>query len=155
MKPLLLCCIVFCVLVGCRKPEAPVYLGYENFRIEKIGLASNKMTADLKMYNPNRYALQLKQADIDVLFNDRFLGHTAVNTFVELQPRDTTSVPLQLQASALDLLTNTAQVLLNPDVRVKMQGSAKVGRGGVFINVPVNYEGMQRIELLGRDSTGG
>jgi LEA14-like dessication related protein len=151
-KVMLLCCAAFFILAGCRKPEAPIYLGYDNFRIDKIGLAANVVTADLKLYNPNNYALQLKNADIDVYFNDRFLGHTSVNSLAELQPRDTSVVPLRLQASALDLVSHTVQVLRNPDVRVKMQGTARVGRGGVFINVPVNYEGVQRIELLGRDA---
>jgi hypothetical protein len=33
-----------------------------------------------------------------------------------------------------------------------MRGTARVGRGGVFINVPVNYEGVQHIELLNRNA---
>lgn len=153
MKNLILCCCAaFCLLAGCRKFEQPIYVGYDNFQIGKIGLAANVVTADLKFYNPNAYALQLKQADIDIYFNDRYLGHTSENDLVRLQPHDTTAVPLRLQASALDLVVNTAQVLRNPDVRVKMQGHAKVGRSGIFVTVPVDYEGMQHIRLLGRDT---
>jgi hypothetical protein len=44
--------------------------------------------------------------------------------------------------------------MINPNVKVKIAGSAKVGRSGFFITVPVNYEGNQRIELPNLDSAG-
>jgi hypothetical protein len=36
---------------------------------------------------------------------------------------------------------------LNRRVKMRIKGSAKAGRGGLFINVPIDYEGVQRIEL--------
>jgi hypothetical protein len=45
------------------------------------------------------------------------------------------------------VLSNALKVFLNPDVRIKITGSAKAGRGGIFLNVPIDYEGTQRIEL--------
>jgi hypothetical protein len=28
-----------------------------------------------------------------------------------------------------------------------------VGKGGIFVNVPINYEGKQRLDIFARDST--
>ena len=139
------------LLAGCSKPLAPEYVGYNNFRIEKAGLSKNILATDIKLYNPNKYDLHLKSAAMDIYFNDRFLGHSTVDAAVTLPAKDTTSFPLRLEASAKTLLSNTAELLLNPNVKIRITGSAKAGRGGFFINVPINYEGIQKIELFSRN----
>lgn len=132
---------------GCSKPAPPQYVGYEPFRVEKLGLAENVVSTRVKLYNPNGYNLQLKSASLDVYFNNDFLGHSVLDSLVVLPSGDTSAVPLRLQASAKDVLRNSAKLLLNPDVKVRITGSVKAGRGGFFVNVPVNYEGVQRIHF--------
>lgn len=134
--------------IGCSKPMQPQYLGYENFRVEKVGFYNNIIGASLKFYNPNRYALKLKKADLDISFNDHYLGHSIVDSQITLDGRDTSYIPVRLQASAKDVLVNAARLLVSPSVRVKIEGNATVGRGSFYKTVPVNYEGMQRIQLL-------
>ena len=143
--------VVLCMAAGCSKPKTPEYVGYENFRLEKAGFTSNVLATNLKVYNPNSYNLQLKSASMDIYFNDRFLGHSSLDTLIILMAKDTTSFPVRMQASTKDLLKNAAGLLLNPDVKVRITGSARAGRGGFFINIPINYEGVQRIELLGKN----
>ena len=133
--------------VGCSKPLAPKYLGYQNFRLLKAGLTDNVVATDVKLYNPNSYALKLRSASVDVYFNDSYLGHSAIDSLIVLPPKDTSYVPLQLQAKTKDILNNAMKVFLNPDVKVKITGTAKAGRGSFFLNVPIDYEGTQRIDL--------
>jgi LEA14-like dessication related protein len=146
-----LICFVFLVVgfvcSNCGKPLAPKYLGYDNFRVQKVGLQNNLLATNIKLYNPNRYPLQLKSASIDVYFNNNFLGHSSLDTLIILPAKDTSYVPLTLQAKAKDVLSNALKVFFNPDVKVKITGSAKAGRSGFFVNVPIDYEGTQRIEL--------
>lgn len=131
----------------CSKPLAPTYLGYENFRVEKVGLQKNVLATDIKLYNPNRFPLQLKSASLDVYMNNDYLGHTALETLITLPAKDTSYIPLTLQANTKDVLSNAWKVFLNPEVKIKITGSAKAGRSGIFVNLPVDYEGTQRIEL--------
>jgi LEA14-like dessication related protein len=143
---------VFLFLISsCSKPVSPKYLGYQNLRMEKMGFTNNVIAIDVKLFNPNRYPLQLKSASLDMYINNAFLGHSALDSLIVLPARDTSYIPLRLEASAKDILSNTAKILLNPNVKVKINGSAKAGRGGFFINVPIDYEGMQRIDLLGNN----
>ena len=139
--------------IGCSKPIQPTYLGYQNIRLGRVGDRNNVLMSDIKFYNPNKYALNVKEAEMDVYFNDRLLGHTSMANMVSLPPMDTTFVPFTIQASATDLLANTAQIFLNPNVRVKVQGNAKAGRGGIFVNIPINYQGTQRIQFSRTDTT--
>ena len=135
------------LLSSCSKPKNPSYHGYEDFRVEKVGVKNTILSTRVKLYNPNAYALKLKSASIDVYLNNDYLGHSAIDSLITLPGRDTTSVPLQLTASAKDLLSNTLKVWLNPDVKIRITGSARAGRGSLFINIPINYEGVQRIQL--------
>jgi LEA14-like dessication related protein len=117
--------------------------------MEQLGFTNNVLATDVKLYNPNRYPLQLKSASLDFYINNAFLGHSTLDSLIVLPAQDTSYIPLRLKASAKDILSNTAKILLNPDVKVKITGSAKAGRGGFFVNVPIDYEGVQRIQLLG------
>ncbi len=139
--------------ISCSKPIQPTYLGYQNLRLGKVGTKSNVLMSDIKFYNPNKYALNVKEAEMDVYFNDRLLGHTSMSNTVSLPPLDTTLVPFTIAASMTDILANTAQIYLNPNVRVKVQGNAKAGRGGIFVNIPINYSGTQRIQFTRTDTT--
>lgn len=132
---------------GCSKPSPPQYVGYQNFRLEKADFSATTLASDIKLYNPNTYNLNLKSAALDVYFNDKFLGHSALDSLIVLPARDTAIFPLRLTASVKAILSNSARLLLNPDVKIRINGTARAGRGGFFINVPINYEGMQRIDL--------
>jgi LEA14-like dessication related protein len=145
--------VVLFFVISCSKPIQPTYLGYQNLRFGRVGTKSNVLMSDIKFYNPNKYTLNVKQADMDVYFNDRFLGHTSISNTVSLPPKDTTLVPFIIEASATDILANAAQIYLNPNVRIRVQGNAKAGRGGIFVNVPINYQGTQRISLSRTDTT--
>lgn len=152
MKPLKLfsvAAIFMYLLSSCGKPVSPKYLGYQNLRMEKIGFTNNIVAIDVKLFNPNGYPLQLKSASLDMYINNAFLGHSTLDSLIVLPAKDTSYIPIRLQATAKDILSNTAKILMNPNVKVKINGSARAGRGGFFINVPIDYEGVQKIELLG------
>ena len=139
--------ILVYALSSCSKPLPPQYVGYDNFRLEKASISNSILATDVKLYNPNNYNLQLKSADLEVYFNDKFLGRSTLDSLITLPAKDTAKFPLRMQASAKDILSNSAKLLMNPDVKIRITGNAKAGRGGIFVNVPINYEGMQRINL--------
>jgi len=147
MKWIGLFLLVACMGAGCSKPLAPKYVGYQNFHLKKASLNNSILSTEIKLYNPNGYPLKLKSASLDVYFNNSFLGHSALDTLIVLPAKDTAYVPLQMEAKAKDMLSNAVKVFLNPDVKIRITGSAKAGRGGFFINVPIDYEGVQRIDL--------
>ena len=147
MKPYLFIIAVVLLLSACRTPASPTYIGYDDFKVEQVGLKNTILSTRVKLYNPNAYPLQLKSASIDVFLNNDFLGHSNLDSLIVLPGKDTSYVPLRLTASAKDLLSSTLKVWLNPEVTVKIKGTARAGRGGLFINVPIDYEGKQKIEF--------
>ncbi len=58
---------------------------------------------------------------------------------------DTFSMPVMLSVDLKNAVPNVLQLILNPEVDIKLAGTVKAGRHGVYIKVPVNYEGKQDI----------
>src|SRR5438270_637630 len=96
MKYLIFFCCATVLFFSCSKPKPPQYLGYSNVRLEKASLANSVVAADLKFFNPNSYALQLKQADIDVFANDKLMGHSKIDSLLSLPGRDTSAIPFRV-----------------------------------------------------------
>lgn len=140
-------------LCFCGKPKQPDYIDFQHLKLHKAGLNQSVITFDLRYFNPNNYRLQLKQASVDVYFNEKFVGHSSLDSLIHIPARDTFMIPVSMQLDMKSLVKNAVQLLMNPDVMVKLNGNAKVGKGGIFINVPINYEGKQRLDIFARDST--
>ncbi len=140
-------------LTFCGKPKEPDYIDFRNLKLKKAALDQAVITFDLRYFNPNKFAVQLRKAEVDIYFNDKFLGHSVLDTTINVPKRDTFAVPVSMQVKLKDAFSNAVQLLLNPNVMVKLKGNARVSKGAISMNVPINYEGMKRIDLLGRDST--
>lgn len=135
------------LLIACAKPTQLDYLGVQNIKVLQFGLKESTVSLDVQYYNPNKYPLTMKQADVDVYVNDKYFGKTIVDSTIRIPKRDTFLMPVLLKVdmntTALQLIQTIGQG--QKEVLVKMEGKAKVGRGGIFINYPIHYEGMQKL----------
>jgi len=100
---------------------------------------------DVRLYNPNNYRMKLKKADLDVFMSNDHLGKMNVAKKYTVPRMDTFLLPVTLDVDMQKVLPNALQLFLNSEVTVKLTGSVKAGRHGVFVRVPVNYEGKQDI----------
>lgn len=138
--------LLLTLIAGCKQPQIPEYQAFENFKISKFGLSESVVSADLKYYNPNDFALKLKHADLDLSVNDRHVGHSVLDTLVTIPSRDTFYLPLKMKVDMKQLFTNALSLLINNEIDVKVNGNIKLGKSGVYFNMPVNYSGKQTID---------
>ena len=133
-------------LTACRQPEIPEYQALENFSLGKIGMNETVVSADLKYYNPNNYELQFRRADMAIAINNKPVGNTVLDTLIRIPKKDTFYVPVQMKVNMKQLLGNAFSLLLNNELDIKVNGTIRMGRSGFFMNLPVNYEGKQKID---------
>jgi len=76
-----------------------------------------------------------------------------LDTLIHIPAQDTFYVPLSMKLNLGEFLKNGLQLLLNPEVRFKIVGNARVGKSGIYKNFPVSYEGKERIDVLMKDSS--
>lgn len=140
--------LMWIIGLGCSKPQAPVYYDFVNFKIDSLGESYSVVSADLKYYNPNRYNLQLKEGEVDVYLNQKLAGHSFLDSMIVIPRLDTFYLPVRMRVDMSAIISNAFDILLSNQMDIKLTGKAKVGRSGIFMNVPIFYEGKQKIPLL-------
>lgn len=133
------------VLGSCAKPEPPQYVGIDQVKVLSIGLSESIVGMDVRMFNPNNSRLQLKSADMEIFVNNSLLGSTQMDSLIQIPKNDTFTVPLRVKVKTLSSATRLLQSLSDTAVLVRVSGTAKFGKGGVFINYPLQYEGRQML----------
>jgi LEA14-like dessication related protein len=131
------------ITFGCSKLTAPVYYDFLNFRIDSVGEVQSVVSAELKYYNPNNYNLQLKQGEVDVYLNQQLAGHSFLDSLIVIPGKDTFYLPVKMRVDMKAITSNVLSILLNKEVDIKLQGKARIGRSGFYMNVPILYEGKQ------------
>lgn len=145
--PLSLLAVMTILLLSCSTPKELEYRDFKNFTINKVGFASSTAKMDMIYYNPNNFGLQLKKTDLDIYINGVFLGHSTQEYQVTIPKKDQFVIPVVLVVDMKNLLKNSLTALLNKEVMVKVTGSVRVGKANLFMNIPVNYEGLQEVEF--------
>jgi len=125
--------------------KEPVFIDARNFGLRTVGLKTSTVYADLFYFNPNNLGLQMKKADLDVYVDDRLLGHSLLDTLITIPKKDTFSFPVMLEVEMKNIFPNAFAMLMKEEIELRIEGTAKVGKGGLFLNVPVKYRGKHRI----------
>jgi LEA14-like dessication related protein len=149
MRKLSLVVLLPLLAVACAKPTGFNYLGVRNFKVMQFGLKTSTVGADAEFYNPNKYPVTMKGGSVDVYVNNNFFGKTTLDSTIQVPKKDTFLLPIVLNvdmsATAMGLIQTLASG--TDSVLIKLDGSAKIGRSGIFINYPIRYQGMQKIRF--------
>ena len=144
---LFLCFTVFISAQSFAQVKSLEYLDVAAIRVQKADLKEVTVIADLRFYNPNRYGLSLKDGDIDAWFNDKYLGKAMLDERTKVPARDTFLMPVAITAGLENIITNALDVFSKKEVLVRLQGAVKAGKAGIYIRVPVRYEGTQQLDF--------
>lgn len=149
MSKRLLWALLPLVLAACAKPTGFNYMGVRNLKVMSFGLKESTVAASVEYYNPNRFPVTMKEGEVDVYVNDNFFGKSTLDSTIHVPQKDTFFIPVLLKVDMKNTGLGVLQNLLSgsDSVKVKLDGKAKIGRGGIFINFPIRYEGMQKIRF--------
>ena len=140
--------ILMIVLPSCREPKSLEFKEFKNLSVDKLSFAGAALKVDLVYYNPNNFSLQLNRTDLDIFIDSTFLGHSSQDIQVAIPKRDIFTIPLKLDLDVKNLLKNGITSLLNKDVSVRVLGSVKVGKAGIYKSFPVDYTSVQNFSLF-------
>ena len=146
--PLWFIAAVSIALFSCSSFTDPEFKGIENISIGKLGLKESTLNLDILYSNPNKTRLKLKKAEGEAWIENNFLGHFTVDTLIIIPARGDFRLPVKLKVDLNSILKSSLLAFLNPEVLIKISGKAKVGKGQVYINYPIKYEGKQNLREL-------
>lgn len=131
--------------VSCRAPKDLVYVGVQHFGLKQASFKKTVVSMDVQLYNPNNYKMKLKHSNLDIFINNNRLGVVNLDSKLKVPRLDTFAMPVMLDVDLGNALPNMLQLAFNSQVTVKLSGTVRAGRHGLFITIPVNYEGKQDI----------
>lgn len=142
---LLIPCFLLLSCSGIRDPE---FREMEHLRVHKFGLNHSTLKMDLRYRNPNRFGLKLSHAEGDAWLDKNYLGHFTMDSTITIGPLEEFRLPVKLELDMSKFLKNSVLAILAPEVILKVDGRARLGKGIIYINYPFHYEGKQDISKL-------
>jgi len=133
------------MLVGCTKVKEPQFRRVENFRLKNFGLQEAVIAFNVSYYNPNNFGVTVKEAAADVYLDSVYLGKFSQDSVIGVKKKAEFSIPLSGSVSLRTVLSMDLQKLSQKDVLLRANGNVKVGKAGIFITKPFNYQGIHRI----------
>jgi LEA14-like dessication related protein len=140
---LLLPAALLSTLPAC-KTKPIEYLHFENPRIVKMGFPKSVLGLDVTCYNPNRFGMRINDLKSDVFINHQYLGQAFLDTSLLVPKKDSFMLPVKMNVEMGSSLNSLMQLLNTKSdtatVLIKLEGRAKIRKGGVEIGYPIHYE---------------
>jgi LEA14-like dessication related protein len=148
MRIILTGVLIAAIIASCTKPKDLEFVDIQNIRMVKWGLSESLVGLDVRFYNPNKRQVKLKDAVAKVYVNSAFLGDTNMDTTIVVPRSDTFAVPLILKVQTATALAKIMETAKDSAVTVRVDGSVKMGKAGVFLTYPIKYEKLQSLADL-------
>ena len=136
------------IFLSCYSPKALEYKTYHNFSIQKLGFNNSTIALELEYYNPNNFGLQLRNTDLDIFINGSRFGHSSSDTLINIPKKNTFILPIKFDVDMQNIFKNAMNTLLGKEVTVKLTGKLRIGKGNVFMSLPLNYESKETFSLF-------
>ncbi len=130
--------------------KQPEFIEMKNLEVAQLGLKETIIKMDMVYYNPNRLNLKLKRAEIDIYLDDRYAGRSVVDTLIRIPREDTFSIPVRLKVEMTNILPNALSAFLYDELEIRLDGYLRLGKVGIFINVPIQQKSRQKLNLFRR-----
>lgn len=131
-------------LNSCNKPESPQFKYLENIEVQLESLSTANLHAEAVLFNPNKNAITIKSADIDILMDDRTIAVLDKEYDIKAEGQEDFMVPLDVKIRLKDLNLNaigSALGLIGDDGQeIRYLGKIKVKAYGVPFSVKVDYK---------------
>ncbi len=133
---------------GCSKPKGFEFRELRNLSISTIGFQKSTVALDLVYYNPNNFGVTLTNVSADVYLEKKLLGRYVLDTSMFIPKQSEFILPSKMEVDMRNLLKNATQVLFAQELLLEVNGQARAGKAGIYINVPINYSGKHKLPIF-------
>lgn len=103
---------------------------------------------DFIFFNPNKFPVDLKNVDCDVYLDSNYVGKFLLDTMMRIPEAAEFALPASLDVDMKNVLKNSINLLISNEVLIGAKGSTRVGRGGIYVTIPFQYQGKQKLNLF-------
>ncbi|MCU7549156.1 LEA type 2 family protein [Chitinophagaceae bacterium LB-8] len=146
-KLLLLFFVLGSLIASCGKVESPEFRKLDSFKVKKLDFQKADLGFNVTYFNPNNFGVSVKEAEIDIFVDSVYLGKFVQEQEIDVIKKSEFSLPLKGSVSIAKALQLNLNDITNRQVLVKANGAVKVGKAGIFITKPINYQGKHKVDL--------
>lgn len=139
--------LLLVIMIGCREVKDPEFRRIENFKLKGIGPGSSVVGFNITYFNPNGFGVAVKEAEAEVFIDSVSIGTFRQDNQVDVGKSAEFSIPLTGSISYDKARKLNIETLPLREVQVRANGNVKVGKAGVFITRPFQYEGKHRLTI--------
>jgi LEA14-like dessication related protein len=133
---------------GCKKPQGFEYRGINNVKMENMSLQRSTVLLDMVYYNPNSFGVNLKHVECDVFVDTSYVGKYVLDTVMHIDRKAEFTIPTRMDVDMRSLVKGGVAALFGNQVQITVKGKTRVGKGGIFVNVPFDFTGKYSIPLF-------
>lgn len=148
LSGLIFCLIAIILLSSCKSVKEPELKRIEKVIVKRFGLKESHLDFEILLFNPNNYRLKLKKASGEAWLDGNSLGHFTIDTLIQIPANGDFRLPVQLKMDMRHFVENMAAAFMDKFVILKVDGMARAGKGLIYVNYPIRYEGKQKLKEL-------
>lgn len=143
MKSILFISFSFAIILilsaaGCNKIKELEYKGIKNTKFQTLSFNNTAIQMDIEYFNPNNFGLDVKETNLKIYLNDQFIGVADQPKKTQIAKKATFLFPVVAHFDPLKAAGSALKALFSSTNKINVQGTAKLGKEGVYIKLPIN-----------------
>ncbi|GBL34873.1 hypothetical protein EMGBS15_04680 [Filimonas sp.] len=131
---------------GCNNVKELDYIGIQSTSIESINLKNAALRINLEYYNPNKFGIDVKETNLSIYLNDKFVALADQPEKTQIPKLSNFTFPVVAHFDPFKILGTAFSSLFSKTSKMTILGTAKLGKGGVYIKVPISIT--ENVSLL-------
>jgi hypothetical protein len=134
------------LLSSCKDVKDPEFRRVDNFGIRNLSIQEARIGFDVTYFNPNNFGVNVKEAVADVYLDSLYIGKFVQDRTIDVPRGAEFSIPFTGSVPLRTVLGLNLDNLSSRQLLLRAEGSARVGKGGIYLTKPINYRGMHSLD---------
>jgi hypothetical protein len=134
------------LLGSCKDVKDPEFRRVDNFGIRNLSIQEARVGFDVTYFNHNNFGVNVKEAEADVYMDSVYIGKFVQDRTIDVPRGAEFSIPFTGSVPLRTVLGMNLGNLSSRQILLRAEGSARVGKGGIYLTKPINYRGMHSMD---------
>jgi LEA14-like dessication related protein len=123
---------------SCNSIKELEYKGIKNPKLQTLSFNNTAIQMDIEYFNPNNFGLDVKETNLNIYLNDQFIGIADQPKKTQIAKKASFLFPIIAHFDPIKAAGTALKALFSKTNKITIQGTAKIGKEGVYIKLPIN-----------------
>ncbi|HEX6333333.1 MAG TPA: LEA type 2 family protein [Flavisolibacter sp.] len=133
---------------GCKDIKSPEFKKIDQFQVRNVGLQDATVAFNVTYFNPNDFGVTVKETAVDVYIDTVYAGKFQQTGELSVAENADFSIPLSGIIPFQKMMNLDLTGIQTRELLIRADGSVKVGKAGIFITRPIQYQGRHTLSEI-------